>query len=101
MLARNVRSGPHDEIDIIAEDPRDDVLVFVEVKTRSADDGYAPGLALDRRKRTAMLRAARRYIDERGEERGYRFDVVCVVAGRVSEYWEDITEDLATTAPEL
>lgn len=100
ILESNVRSGPKDEIDIIALDPRDDVVVFVEVKTRSVDDGYAPGIACNRRKRALMVRAARRWMDDRGDERGYRFDVVCVVAGRVSEYWEDITADAPTTAQE-
>lgn len=100
ILARNVRVGPKDEIDIIALDPRDDVVVFVEVKTRSADDGYAPGIACNHRKRAAMLRAARQWVDSHGDERGYRFDVVCVVAGRVSEYWEDITADAPTTEQE-
>ena len=86
ILERNWRNG-RDEIDIICEEP-DRVssfsggrptLVFVEVKTRTSPDLERASSALDRRKISALVRAARRYIGSRGEwDRACRFDLICV-----------------------
>lgn len=86
IKARNVRFGK-DEIDIVAFDPRDCVLVFVEVKTRSRfKSDYHPVLNVTRWKRVAMSRAARRYVHEKKWDAGYRLDVVCVIDGRVTQH---------------
>lgn len=66
------------EIDIIAYD--EDVLVFVEVKTRTSDELIAPERAVDLRKQRQIARAARRYrrwMRVSGEE--CRYDVVTVI----------------------
>jgi putative endonuclease len=66
------------EIDIVAYD--ETTLTFVEVKTRTSNDLFAPEHAVDLRKRRQIARAARRYrqimsvIDE-----PYRYDVVTVM----------------------
>jgi len=47
------------EIDLIAYD--DDVLCFIEVKTRSSDDFSTPLSAVDLRKQRQIIRTAKRY----------------------------------------
>lgn len=66
------------EIDIIAYDG--DELVFVEVKTRSADGVALPESAVDLRKRRQIVRGARayrRFMNLAGQP--HRYDVVTVV----------------------
>jgi putative endonuclease len=87
----NVRLG-RDEIDIIAYDPEDKVIVFVEVKNRQkADKDFGPELNVDKRKKKAMQRAARLWIAEHDFEGGYRLDLVCVVAGQVVDHYKELS----------
>ncbi len=68
------------EIDIVAVDG--DVVVFVEVKTRSGTGFGHPAEAITATKRRRMARAAQTYLGRKGrEERPCRFDVVEVLAG--------------------
>ncbi len=90
VLGRDVRLE-RDQIDILAYDPSEQSLVFVEVKARSAwSQDFRPELGLDARKRRAMVRAARRWVRERGYEGGYRMDLVCVVEGRVVDHLKEL-----------
>ncbi len=67
------------EIDIVAVDG--DVVVFVEVKTRSGTGFGHPAEAITATKRHRMARAAQIYLGRKGwEERPCRFDVVEVLA---------------------
>ncbi len=87
---RNVMLG-HDEIDLIALDPVDEVLVFAEVKTRSRfSSTYPPALAADKRKRERLRRSARRWIDEHAFDGGYRIDLISVANGRVVDHVREI-----------
>lgn len=78
VLARNWRAG-HDEIDIVADD--DGVLVFVEVKTRSATDrigGYAA--ARTTRKKQALSRARDAFLQMHARDaQTHRLDVIEVL----------------------
>ena len=76
VLARNWRSG-RDELDLVVLEGR--VLVFVEVKTRTADWAGAGWFAVDARKRRALRRAARAWIRAAGGAPHTRFDVVEVL----------------------
>jgi len=78
ILGQRVRLDPRNEIDLVAR--AKDVLVFVEVKTRSREDYGRPVEAVDRRKRQVLSRAALRYLQRLGFPKVYfRFDVVEVV----------------------
>ena len=69
------------EIDLVMLD--DDVLVFVEVRYRSAG-AWISGLAsVDAQKRRRIIRTAELYLDEHPEHRyrGIRFDVVSASKG--------------------
>lgn len=77
ILARQVRNS-FGEIDLIALDG--DVIVFVEVKTRSTLSAGLPVEAVDHRKQQQITRTAlawmkrRRLLDQQG-----RFDVVAIL----------------------
>lgn len=76
VLAMNWRSG-RDELDLVVLEGR--VLVFVEVKTRTAEVGGAGWHAVDARKRRALRRVARAWIRAAGGAPHTRFDVVEVL----------------------
>jgi putative endonuclease len=74
IAERNVRIGGV-EIDLIVT--RGGVVAFVEVKTRRTSRFGGPLLAVDRRKRARMVRAAVAWLQQhRGNIRRVRFDVV-------------------------
>jgi len=68
----------HGEIDLVAR--RDDLLVFVEVKTRRGDRCGRPEEAVTPAKLARLRRLAAAFLAERGGDgcRRFRFDVVAV-----------------------
>jgi len=93
IYGRNVRLG-HDEIDILAFDPTDHVLVFAEVKTRSKfDQDFTPLLDLTVSKKKKLRRSARSWIDAFGYEGGYRIDALLVAAGCVCSHYKEVMCD--------
>jgi len=78
ILGRRVRNSSREELDLVARDK--DVLVFVEVKTRSGEGFGRPIESVGKRKRQLMCRAAARYLVKLHNPRVYfRFDVVEVL----------------------
>ncbi|GBD93900.1 hypothetical protein BMS3Abin05_01495 [bacterium BMS3Abin05] len=76
ILERNFRSR-HGEIDIIVK--KDDVLVFVEVKTSYSCDEEDPVLRVDRRKRRHLGQAGEAYLALHGlDEQDVRYDIITV-----------------------
>lgn len=76
---RNPRER-REEIDLVCRDR--EVLVFVEVKTRSAGALVSGLKAVDRRKKRALRRAIHAYLTQlRIRPRTFRFDVAEVVLG--------------------
>jgi len=66
------------EIDLVAYD--EEVLCFVEVKTRKSDWFAPPQVNVDKRKQRQIARAARAYRRMFGlEDARYRYDVVTVI----------------------
>jgi putative endonuclease len=79
IVARNWRSPQdrRDEIDLVCRDRA--VLVFVEVKTRSAEALVSGYHAVNQAKKRVMLRACTAYLRALGSSReleSFRFDVV-------------------------
>jgi putative endonuclease len=78
ILGERVRSGRHDELDIVAQ--VNDALVFVEVKTRRSEKFGRPFSAVNAEKRKRLSRAAVNYLKEKNIKPKYiRFDVVEVI----------------------
>ena len=68
------------EIDIVARE--ENILAFIEVKTRSSGDYGLPQEAVDRRKQRQMIRMAHSFLNDRGDQgMACRFDVVAVLIG--------------------
>lgn len=78
ILESNWRFG-HLEADIIAY--KDNLVVFVEVKTRSTDWYGAPEEFVDLKKRQAYIRLANAYIVQKNRPEEVRFDIIAVVTG--------------------
>lgn len=80
IVGRNVRPCKSDrrcELDIVAYVPGERQIVFVEVKTHRRHSQYASRLwAIDRRKRSNLLRASANWIMSRRWHGNYRFDVI-------------------------
>lgn len=83
MVARNFRSPrQHGEIDLIAWD--EDVLCFIEVKTRTSHDIKPAETAVDRRKWKRLKATAREYMRHLPNDLQWRFDVITVYYDRHS-----------------
>ena len=91
LLGKNVRVGRHDELDIVALDPNDKTLVFVEVKTRAkSDPDFGPASGFTYEKKRRLSRAIRRHIAKQEYEGGYRLDLLCVIGNRVTAHVKEI-----------
>lgn len=79
ILSRNYRPGGGDaEVDIVARDG--EILVFVEVKTRTSAEYGAPDRAIGVDKQKHILRAARAFATRAGIDWDrVRFDTVSIV----------------------
>lgn len=82
ILERNWRSG-RVELDIIAK--KDELIVFVEVKTRSSSFFGHPEQAVNQVKEAHILEAAENYIYEKQLKNDIRFDVVAIVKNSKAE----------------
>ncbi len=88
IVERNWRLG-HLEVDIIAS--KDDMLVFVEVKTRASAE-IDPVLAVNRGKRQRIISAADAYLRMNQIPLEYRFDIITVTGTRENYTLEHIPE---------
>lgn len=81
ILARNYRC-PCGEVDIIAR--RDDVLAFIEVKTRSDLSFGQPNEAVNAQRQRRYVRSAKYYFSGRTPDCVVRFDVIEVFKGKIN-----------------
>jgi len=65
------------EIDIVAQ--KDDLLVIVEVKTRSTDFFGDPSSFVSERKQALLMKAAEAYLEAHDLHNEIRFDVIGIV----------------------
>lgn len=65
------------EIDIICQSEQ--LLLFVEVKSRSSTVYGFPELFVQKRQQNAILRAATHYVKEQQWKGGIRFDIIAIV----------------------
>ena len=89
ILERNWRNI-HKEIDIIAKDGDD--LVIVEVKARQTDEYGEPDIAVTKRKQRMLIAAANAYITRKGLDVETRFDIISIIyrdGNPVIEHIED------------
>jgi putative endonuclease len=78
IIRRNFRSS-FGEIDLIAYDPKEDVLVFIEVKLRKKDSLVSPLEIVDGGKRNRVRKTALEFLKSvRIPYSGIRFDVIAV-----------------------
>jgi putative endonuclease len=78
VVGRNYRAGADSEIDIVAR--KDDLIVFVEVKSRRTAEYGSPDRAIDTTKHKNIIRGARAYTTRAGIDWSHvRFDVISVV----------------------
>ncbi len=90
---RNVRFQKL-EIDIVAYDSAEKMMVFVEVKTRGHhSDQYPIHTSVDRRKRKAMRNAVARWVTRHQYDGPGRIDVLSVSNARVVEHLKDLGSD--------
>jgi putative endonuclease len=78
VVARNYKPGQDSEIDIVAR--LGELVIFVEVKTRTSDAHSAPERNIDDEKERHIMRAARAYTTRAGIDWDkVRFDIISVV----------------------
>lgn len=78
VCERNWRQGRRD-LDIIALTEDHCTMVFVEVKTRQADDVEEPEQAVDQKKIRNLALAANAYVKAHDTPQELRFDIISVV----------------------
>jgi putative endonuclease len=76
ILFRNWKWGKH-EIDIIAG--KKELIVFVEVKTRTHGFSENPLLAITREKQRSIILAADGYLQKTRTDKESRFDVITII----------------------
>jgi putative endonuclease len=84
VLERNWQAG-HKEIDLIVG--KDELIVFVEVKSSGTRQYGHPAERIDKKKVTNLTEAARRYVVDREIEGcDLRFDVVTFLDGELEHF---------------
>ncbi len=88
ILDRNWTNKGRKELDIVATN--DDIIIFVEVKTRKAGSIATPISAVDDRKQHRIVLAADSYLKSHHIDLPFRFDVIGIVynaeASRIDHY---------------
>lgn len=89
ILEKNWRFGK-DEVDIIASNNQ--ILIIVEVKTRSSSYFGEPYTAVNKKKQIFLIRAANAYIEKNDIDLECRFDIISIVFGSNKHQVEHIED---------
>ncbi len=89
ILDQNWRSG-RNEIDLVAR--TGEMIVFVEVKTRTTDVHGEPSEAVTRRQQSRIIRAANDYLEKKQLLLEARFDIISIIKNRGGERIEHIED---------
>ncbi|HNW56490.1 MAG TPA: YraN family protein [Bacteroidales bacterium] len=89
ILSRNWKWGKH-EVDIIAE--KNDLIVFIEVKTRTEDYQMHPVTAVTSEKQKSIIYAANGYLQKLMIDQESRFDIITIIK-KENTYQIDHIED--------
>jgi putative endonuclease len=90
IITRNWRSGNY-EIDIVAS--RNDILHFIEVKTRRSNKYGFPEEGVDKKKLRCLIYAGDSYLQQHPQWKRIQFDILAITfRGEVPEYFfiEDV-----------
>jgi putative endonuclease len=90
ILETNWRHG-RSEVDIIAKDR--DILVFIEVKTRSYDYFGKPEEFVDKQKEKHLAKAAAAYMELKEHEWEIRFDVISILKKKNGKWQLELLKD--------
>lgn len=91
VVDRNVRLGKK-EIDIIAYDPVEQTIVFIEVKSQArAHEDFYPEMNLRWQQKETLKLAAENWLAEMECENFYRFDLLTVINNAVALHLKDYT----------
>ena len=99
VIERNYRT-PYGEIDLILRSPENEI-VFAEVKARTSSSFGYPESAVDRRKKTHIIRSAYYYLEQNfpEEEIPWRVDIMALIykkdkkTVRDFRWFENVTAD--------
>lgn len=85
VLERNVRT-PYGELDLVIK--QEDVLVFVEVKTRTTESFGFPEVAVSSSKQTRLIQSAEAYLQAHPEfnSLNWRIDVIAIQGKPEDQY---------------
>jgi putative endonuclease len=86
ILAKNYRYG-HAEIDIIAK--IDNIIIFIEVKTRSGNTIGHPEDFLSKAQQKRIVKAAKYYLESQKIDSEIRFDIISIVKNKELEHIKD------------
>ncbi|MBL4587605.1 MAG: YraN family protein [Flavobacteriales bacterium] len=89
ILDQNWRSG-RNEIDLVAR--IGDMIVFVEVKTRSTDFFGEPSETVSRKQQNRIIKAANDYLEKKQLLFEARFDIISIVKNRAGERIDHIED---------
>lgn len=90
ILCKNYRSG-RAEVDIIASFKN--IIVFVEVKTRSSYAFGYPEESVSNAKQELLTKAASNYMFENGIEKEVRFDIIAIFKSKDEKWFFKQFED--------
>ncbi|MCO6495246.1 MAG: YraN family protein [Bacteroidetes bacterium] len=83
LLHKNWRNS-HQEVDLIMS--KDDLVIFIEVKTRLSNEFGFPEMAVTPVKQKNLAKAAVAYLEKYAPDKKLRFDIVSV--SRLPNNWE-------------